>query len=254
MNAEELTQKNFTHVYGISGMTCESCVKTITEKISSIAGVTSALVTLKDKKAEITSNRKIELADVRQALSENTKYTVSEFKSENPLSAVATNELKKSILETYKPLFIVFIFILLISSSYQISIGKFDAHLFMNHIMAGFFIGLSFFKFLDLKAFAESFSSYDPLAQRWLGYGKIYPFIEIILGLLFISGKMLLIANALTILVLSLTTYGVYLRLQSKSKFQCACLGTTFNLPLSNVTIAENLVMIAMAVYGLVII
>ena len=135
--------------------------------------------------------------------------------------------------------------------AYQVSLGSFNSHLFMNHIMAGFFIGLSFFKFLDLKAFAESFSSYDPIAQRWLSYGYIYPFIELILGLLFIAGKFLLIANSATVIVLTLTTYGVYKRLQSKSSFQCACLGTTFNLPLSNVTIAENLIMIVMSLYSI---
>ncbi len=131
------------------------------------------------------------------------------------------------------------------------SLGFFDSHLFMNHLMAGFFIGLSFFKFLDLKAFAESFSSYDPIAQRWLNYGYIYPFIELTIGLMFIASLALPLANALTIFILSASTIGVYKRLQSKSAFQCACLGTTFNLPLSNVTIAENLMMILMATYAL---
>lgn len=251
MKAEELTKKNFSSVYDISGMTCESCVKTITEKISSISGVTSVLVNLKDKKAEVIANRKIELGDVRYALLENTKYSVSEFKSERPLNVVTTSEEKKSILETYKPLIAIFTFILLVSLAYQVSLGGFNPHLFMNHIMAGFFIGLSFFKFLDLKSFSESFSSYDPIAQRWLSYGYIYPFIELLLGLLFIAGKFLLLANATTAIILTITTYGVYIRLQSKSQFQCACLGTAFNLPLSNVTIAENLAMIFMSLYSI---
>lgn len=56
----------------------------------------------------------------------------------------------------------------------------------------------------------------------------------------------------LKIVVLSLTTYGVYHKLQDKSPFQCACIGAGFNLPLSNFTIAENLVMIVMAVASLV--
>jgi hypothetical protein len=119
--------------------------------------------------------------------------------------------------------------------------------------MAGFFLGLSFFKFLNLKAFSESFSSYDPIAQRFLNYGLVYPFIEFILGLMFISGKVLMIANAITIFILVVTTIGVVKKLQSKSQFQCACLGTTFSLPLSSVTVFENALMIMMAVYSLVI-
>ncbi len=118
--------------------------------------------------------------------------------------------------------------------------------------MAGFFIGLSFFKFLDLNSFAEAFSNYDPLAQRISGYGRVYPFIELILGLMFISEVGFLGANIITIVILSVTTFGVIKRLQSKSKIQCACAGAGFNLPLSYVTVFENLAMIIMALYGLV--
>lgn len=251
MIAKEFTPNTLNSKYGINGMTCESCVQTITDKILKIPDVSSVKVSLKDKTADIISNRKVELSEVRKALSENTKYSVNEYKPAPPLSTVTKNEDTQSILKTYKPLITVFAFILLTSFAYQLSLGKFDAHLFMNHIMAGFFIGLSFFKFLDLKAFAESFSSYDPIAQRWLNYGYLYPFIELALGLLFVSSKILWLANAGTVIVLSVTTYGVYKRLQSKSTFQCACLGTTFSLPLSNVTIAENVMMVAMASYSL---
>ncbi len=229
-----------TSTFTITGMTCESCVKTVTDRISKISGVTSTDVSLKNKTAQITADRKIQLTEVSSALASTPKYQATE-----------DTVVKESFFKTYKPLLIVFAFVFLVSIAYQISVGIFNHHSFMNHLMAGFFIGLSFFKFLDLKAFSLSFSSYDPLAQRWLSYGLIYPFIELFLGLLFISGKFLFFANTATILILSLTTYGVYLRFQSKSPFQCACLGTTFNLPLSNVTITENMVMILMAIYSL---
>lgn len=246
---EKTTSQKIHSSFSIQGMTCPACVKTITDKLSGIAGVKSVDVSLTNKRANIVSERNIVLSEISSALADSPKYSVSEYKA--PTSAAKSELAEPSLLKTYKPLITVFAFIVLVSLSYQVSIGAFVTHLFMNHLMAGFFVGLSFFKFLDLKAFSESFSSYDPLAQRWLGYGKVYPFVELFLGLLFISGRLLLVANVLTILVLSLTTYGVYLRLQSKSKFQCACLGTTFNLPLSNVTIAENVVMIVMAIYGL---
>lgn len=153
----------------------------------------------------------------------------------------------------YKPLAVVFAFIVLVSIAYQSTLSAFDCHLFMNHLMAGFFIGLSFFKFLDLRAFAKSFSSYDPVARRWSLYGLIYPFIELALGLMFVAGVSLRAANFMTIVILSLTTVGVYKKLQSKTESTCACLGTAFNLPLSKVTIVENVGMILMAAYNLVI-
>lgn len=232
------------HEYRIQGMTCESCVKTITERLLALPEVTSVNTSLAKKTTEITAGRNIDLSEVKKALADLPKYTVSNL-------ATTIVENKKSWFETYKPLLIVFVFIILVSSAYQISLDQFDLHLFMNHIMAGFFIGLSFFKFLDLKAFAESFSSYDPVAQRWMNYGYIYPFIELVLGLLFISGQALVFANVITVIILTVTTMGVYKRLRSPSPFQCACLGTTFSLPLSNLTIGENVVMIVMALYSL---
>lgn len=251
MNSEIFTKKINTS-YSITGMTCESCVKTITEKILAIIGVSSVNVNLKDKRVDILSGRQIDITEVRQALSANPKYGVVQLKSDILVdSKITVPDVQLSLLKVYKPLITVFLFIFIVSLSYQVNLGAFNSHIFMNHIMAGFFIGLSFFKFLDLKAFADSFSSYDPIAQRWFNYGYVYPFIELLLGALFIAGKVLILANVLTVAVLTATTYGVYKRLRSKSKFQCACLGTAFNLPLSNVTIAENLTMIFMSLYSI---
>ena len=55
-----------TSIYTIEGMTCQSCVKTITEKISEIPGVSSAQVDLDAKKATISADRKIERREVAQ--------------------------------------------------------------------------------------------------------------------------------------------------------------------------------------------
>lgn len=229
--------------FTIEGMTCQSCVKTIKENLLSLANVSTVDVNLEKKSVVIEAARKIGLSEASSALITSPKYKVFDI----------TAKKKESLLKTYKPLITVFSFILLASLAYQVSIGTFNSHIFMNHLMAGFFLGLSFFKFLDLKTFAESFSGYDPLAQRWLTYGFIYPFIELGLGLMFIANVALGVANLLTVIILTITTIGVYKRLQSKSKFQCACLGTVFSLPLSNVTIGENVVMILMAIYSLTI-
>ncbi len=230
--------------YYIQGMTCESCVKKITQILHALPHVHSAQVSLATKTVEIKSTPSMSLADVKSALATEPKYTVTDPHAE-PIVA------KKSWLETYRPLITVFAFVLLTSLAVQFSLEHFNSSLFMNHLMAGFFVGLSFFKFLDVKAFAESFSSYDPIAQRWMSYGYAYPFIELTIGLMYIAGFALPLAHLLTIVILASSTYGVYKRLQSKSAFQCACLGTTFNLPLSNVTIAENLMMILMAASAL---
>ena len=237
-----------TYTYKIDGMTCSSCVDTITKRLNVLSGVTNVKISLPDKKVDVIADRAVLLKEIQNALADLPKYK-ADFYDDVETSSVLPQE--KTFFQTYKPLFIVFAYIFIFSVAYQVSQGNFSAHLFMNHLMAGFFIGLSFFKFLDLKSFATAFSNYDPLAHKWKTYGLIYPFIELTLGFLFIADKFLLIANVMTILVLITTTIGVYKKIKSDNKFQCACLGAGFSLPLSNITIFENLTMITMALVGI---
>src|SRR5690242_19871 len=58
----------------------------------------------------------------------------------------------------------------------------------LSQFMAGFFLAFAGFKLLDLKGFAQGYSTYDLLARRWHNYGYVYPFLELILGLLFLTG------------------------------------------------------------------
>lgn len=251
MDLPEKTVANFEKKeFTIEGMTCQSCVNTVAKELSSLSGVSAVNVDLQNKSAEILSTNRISLTEVKAALVSFPKYSVLEYpKHELP----EPNSNEQSLLKTYKPLIVLFSYISILSLAYQINLETFHAHQFMSHLMAGFFLGLSFFKFLDLNAFAVSFSDYDPLAQRWSFYGFLYPFIEFMLGAMFITQVAPQFANITTIFILTVSTVGVFKKLKSKSKFQCACLGTAFNLPLSNVTIFENLVMVLMAAFALFI-
>lgn len=248
MEAITNSKSQLTYTYKIEGMTCSSCVEKITTRLKALPGVYWVNVSLSEKKADIIADRSIMLKEIQTAIADLPKYK-ADFYDDVEKSPVLPEQ--KTFFQTYKPLFTVFAYILIFSIAYQISRGAFSGHLFMNHIMAGFFVGLSFFKFLDLKSFATAFANYDPLAKKWKAYGFIYPFIELMLGFLFIADKFLLFANVMTILVLATTTVGVYQKIKSKSQFQCACLGAGFNLPLSNITIFENLAMIVMASVGI---
>ncbi len=242
-----------TSRFKIDGMTCQSCVAKVTTALKNLPSVDSVVVSLNDKSATLNSALPVELPAVRDVLAHFSKYSVLNFsESALPSDFKKTDESAAvSKLVTYKPLIVLFSYVFFVSMSYQIFQKQFEIHIFMNHIMAGFFIGLSFFKMLSLNAFAESFSGYDPLAKKWLSYGLLYPFIELALGLLFITATNLLFANLITIFILTLTTYGVVKKLQTKSKLLCACAGAGFSLPLSGVTVFENAVMILMALYNL---
>ena len=113
--------------------------------------------------------------------------------------------------------------------------------------------GFSFFKFLDLSGFAQSFSSYDVIAGRWTGFGYVYPFVELALGIAYVVGLNPLVTNSVTVFVMSVGTVGVVKSLLHKKQIQCACLGTVFNLPMSKVTLIEDLLMVLMALAMLIL-
>lgn len=113
--------------------------------------------------------------------------------------------------------------------------------------MAGFFFVFSFFKLLNLKGFAEGYGTYDVVARAIPAYGFIYPFIELALGIAFLTGWEPMTTNVLTLVVMGVSTVGVAQSLLKKKPFQCACLGTVIKLPLSKVTLFEDLLMVAMS-------
>jgi hypothetical protein len=121
----------------------------------------------------------------------------------------------------------------------------------MRLFMGGFFIAFSFFKMLDLRGFADAYRSYDLVAKAWPGYGYVYPFIELALGLAYLSAWQPFGVNLATAVIMGISLVGVIKAVTSKQTIRCACLGTVFNLPMSTVTIIEDGLMLAMAVGGL---
>ena len=73
--------------------------------------------------------------------------------------------------------------------------------------------------------------------------------IEIIPNLMRFEEKIALIS---TIFILGGTTIGVTKILLERKKIQCACLGTTLKLPMTEATLIENVIMILMAAIMLV--
>lgn len=159
----------------------------------------------------------------------------------------------ESILKTYKPLILVAIFIIGVTTLIEFNADNFNSMRAMNNFMAGFFIFFSFFKFLNLHAFADAFSTYDVIAKRSWHYALAYPFIELALGIAFALSVFPILANALTIILMSIGNYGVWMVLKRKGTIQCACLGTIFNLPMTKITLFENSLMIIMALVSLAI-
>jgi hypothetical protein len=125
--------------------------------------------------------------------------------------------------------------------------GEFAWMRWMNHFMAGFFLVFSFFKLLNLKGFAESYSMYDIVAKKWSAWGYIYAFTELALGAAFLTGFNPILTNIVTFTVMTVSIIGVLQSVLNKRKIKCACLGDVFNLPMSTITIIEDALMIGMS-------
>lgn len=113
--------------------------------------------------------------------------------------------------------------------------------------MGLFFLVFGLFKILNLNGFVKAYQMYDVIAMRYPLYGYIYPFLEIMLGGLYIFGLFSLFTNSITLFIMSVSALGVYLKLHKKEKIMCACLGVVFKIPMTWVTLGENIFMICMA-------
>ena len=229
--------------YQIMGMHCMGCVNKVHQALVSHDYISEADVNLEKSRVKLNMTDLLQLQEIKSILKNVGEYEVLELQDQ-------TNT-KKSKLSTYKPLLLVIGFVLLVSllSSFKTSFHLMN---WMTNFMGGFFIAFSFFKFLDLNDFSNSFATYDIIAKKWKGYGKIYPFIELGLGVAYLLALQSAITNIICILILSASTIGVIKAVWSKKQIQCACLGTVFNLPMSTVTIIENFTMISMAIFSLI--
>jgi copper chaperone CopZ len=152
---------------------------------------------------------------------------------------------------TYFPLILLSAYLVLVPALAQSGAGAFDGDKWMRHFMAAFFLAFSFFKLLNLRAFADAYAGYDLIAAKWRGWGFVYPFVELALGIAYLVGWNRLLTNAVTLVVMSVSLIGVIRAVLSKQTIRCACLGAVFNLPMSTVTIIEDGLMVAMAAWML---
>ena len=226
--------------YTINGMTCEGCVAKVTYLLEQHSNISLAEIELKNNTATLTVEKEIAIDELRRLFEAHPKYTITFYNSNE-------DKQNKHVFTTYKPLLLIFLFIAATTAIVSIDNGKIDVMLWMQYFMAGFFIVFSFFKFLNLTGFAESYAMYDILAKRVKVYGLVYPFIELILGVAYLTGFEPTITYIATICIMGFSSIGVIQSVLDKKKIRCACLGAVFNLPMSMVTIIENLIMVLMA-------
>jgi copper chaperone CopZ len=216
--------------YTVTGMTCAGCARKVEATLKSV--VPSASVTLDPPSATVIG---ASLDTLNNALSAIGKYRLSQ----TPIAIPSTNTLK-----TYFPLFLVLSLI---------ALAAFAGSSWMMSFMAGFFLVFGAFKLLDVPAFADAYSTYDVVAKRFRPWGMAYPFIETALGFAFLFHFQMQIATWAALILSLVGAIGVIQSVMRKQTIKCACLGTVFNLPMSTITIVENLGMAAMAAWMLTV-
>jgi glutaredoxin len=112
---------------------------------------------------------------------------------------------------------------------------------------------LAILKLRDVEGFSNMFLGYDLLAQRWVPYAYIYPFGEALAGILMIAGALLWIATPVALVIGTIGAVSVFKAVYvDRRELKCACVGGDSNVPLGFISLTENLMMIAMAVWMLV--
>ena len=226
----------------IAGMTCLKCKASIENALQSLEDINELKVDFKKQELVIISNEGLALSTVQKLIPK--KYIISEVDFNE--KSIDKEFEGKSKIQQLKPLLLIIFYIT--SASLLLNFKNWNWNEFMLDFMGLFFIVFSFFKMLDLNGFLQSFKMYDPLAKRVSFYGRIYPFIETLLGLMFLMRYEINIALITTLVLLVITTIGVSKVLLQKQSIQCACLGTVLKLPMTEATLIENSIMIVMAI------
>ncbi len=238
-----------TNTYQINGMTCSGCVEKIKSSLLLLSDISDVEVNKDDNSAILSMKKQVSLAQLQAALGGvNSKYQI------NPLSSTEILLGSSSFLEIYKPIFLIFGYVIVVAMIAGWQHQAMQWMTFMRVFMSGFFLSFSFFKLINLKGFADSYAMYDVVAKRFKPWGYFYAFIELGLGVGYAINFNPQLINSITMIVMLVSVLGVLESVLNKRKIKCACLGAVFNLPMSTITIIEDFLMIAMSAAMLILI
>ncbi|MDP2630047.1 MAG: heavy-metal-associated domain-containing protein [Candidatus Uhrbacteria bacterium] len=150
-------------------------------------------------------------------------------------------------LRDFFPLLGTFIVVIFVTISLVYFLNTVTTIDLMRLFEGSFFLVFGFLKVINIKGFAEAYSVYDIITKRARAWGYIYPFVELGLAFAYIFGTALFITNWVTLVVMLVGAAGVFIKLKEKEVVPCACLGAIFKIPMTWVTLFEDLLMAAMA-------
>ena len=109
---------------------------------------------------------------------------------------------------------------------------------------------LALLKLQDIESFSTMFLGYDLLARRYVPYSYVYPYAELLAGVLMAAGALMWVSVPVALFIGGIGAVSVFKAVYIDGRaIKCACVGGNSRVPLGFVSLTENLMMIAMAVW-----
>ena len=113
---------------------------------------------------------------------------------------------------------------------------------------------LAILKLRDVESFSSMFLGYDLLARRFVPYAYIYPFAEALAGVLMITHALKFVSVPVALFIGTIGAVSVVKAVYiDRRELKCACVGGDTNVPLGFVSLTENVMMVAMALWMIAI-
>jgi hypothetical protein len=111
---------------------------------------------------------------------------------------------------------------------------------------------LALLKLQDVETFSSMFLGYDLLGKRWVRYAYAYPYLEAGAGVLMVAGALNWLSIPVALFIGGIGAASVFKAVYlDKREIKCACVGGSSKVPLGFVSLTENVMMVAMAVWML---
>ena len=151
---------------------------------------------------------------------------------------------------SYIPVLAVFAVAALIALAIDaLTTGSITWHVLPNFIATAMCL-LAMLKLQDVESFSSMFLNYDLLARRWVPYGYIYPFAELLAGVLMLAGVLTWLSVPVALFIGGIGAASVFKAVYiDRRELKCACVGGGSNVPLGFVSLTENVMMVGMAVW-----
>lgn len=156
--------------------------------------------------------------------------------------------------KTYQPVVAVFAMTLAMALTTCWALrGGLDAIRVIELFIAFSMCVLGILKLQDLLSFATGFVQYDLVAQKFVPYAYVYPYVEAGGGVLMIAGLFTWVVAPIVLMASTLGAISIFKAVYlEKRDLNCACVGGGSSVPLGFISLSENLMMMTMAVWMMV--